>query len=52
MSVFLIGLVCVVYFGIAVSNVIEQDYPHAFIWASYALANIGFIWYELTKETT
>lgn len=25
------------------------DRPHAMIWASYGLANVGFIWYECTK---
>ena len=27
-----------------------RDYPHAFIWFSYALGNCGFIWFELSRS--
>ena len=49
MSFWLIVAVAVIYFGIALDNLRQQDYPHALIWAAYAVANIGFVWYELTK---
>lgn len=25
------------------------DYPHALMWFSYALANMGLLWYEFNK---
>jgi|DEB0MinimDraft_6_1074348.scaffolds.fasta_scaffold31736_2 UDP-N-acetylmuramyl pentapeptide phosphotransferase/UDP-N-acetylglucosamine-1-phosphate transferase len=49
MSFWLIVAVAIIYFGIALDNLRQEDYPHALIWAAYAVANIGFVWYELTK---
>lgn len=30
-------------------NIQQGDYPHAFVWATYSMGNLGFVWYELTK---
>lgn len=49
MSVFLIGIIALINFFIAVCNVRDTDYPHAIMWTAYGVANIGLIWYELTK---
>ncbi len=27
----------------------SNDRPHALVWWSYALGNLGFIWYEVAK---
>lgn len=39
----------ILYCVIAVSNLTQKDYPHAFIWFSYGLSQLGFLWYELSK---
>jgi hypothetical protein len=26
-----------------------KDYSHSLVWFSYAMGNVGFIWYEITK---
>lgn len=39
------------YLTIGLQNYLDKDYPHAFVWASYALANVGFLWYEFVKKT-
>ncbi len=49
MNIWLIGAVAVVYTFIAI-NYFIQDQPGAgIIWGGYALANIGFIWLDLTR---
>lgn len=42
-------LAIILYLVIAAQNLWDKDYPHAFVWASYALANVGMLWYELQK---
>jgi len=37
------------YAVIAVDNLIKKDYPHALIWGAYCIANLGFLWHELTR---
>jgi hypothetical protein len=49
MSYALILIPTVCYMGQAVVNLKQRDYPHAMIWFCYALANVGFIWYEVKK---
>ena len=49
MSVILIGIISLINFFIAACNVRATDYPHAVMWTAYGVANIGLIWYELTK---
>lgn len=39
----------ILYLIITIDQIRKKDYPHAFIWFSYSLANIGFIWYEFTR---
>jgi len=49
MGVYAIIMAMILYGIIAVSNIRDKDYPHAFIWFSYALSQVGFLWYELSK---
>lgn len=49
MSYALILIPTACYFGQAVVNLHQKDYPHALIWLCYSVANLGFIWYELEK---
>jgi hypothetical protein len=44
-------LAIILYLTIGLQNYLDKDYPHAFVWASYALANVGFLWYEFVKKT-
>jgi hypothetical protein len=50
MSVPFILIATACYVLTAVSNLRQRDYPMALVWASYSLANIGLIWYELSKK--
>lgn len=50
MSLYLIIISTICYFLTAIGNARQKDFPHAFIWFSYGLANCGFIWYETTKR--
>jgi hypothetical protein len=27
----------------------QKDHPHGVMWAGYAFANLGLLWYEFTK---
>ncbi len=47
--IILIVVPTVCYFGQAAVCWWTSDRPHAVIWASYASANLGFIWYEYTR---
>ena len=38
------------YCACGVDNLRQKDFPHALIWFAYATANIGFLWYEFTKN--
>lgn len=49
MGVYAIVIAIILYVVIAISNIRDKDYPHAFIWFSYALSQFGFLWYELSK---
>jgi hypothetical protein len=40
----------VLYCVIAVGNLRDRDYPHAMVWGSYGLSQLGFLWYEFTKR--
>lgn len=44
MSPFLLGVVTVIYTGVAFSEFLKGNVPMAVIFASYAVANIGFIY--------
>lgn len=51
MGIFALILAIILYITIAVQNYLDKDYPHAFVWFSYSLANVGFLWYEFVKKT-
>lgn len=38
------------YFLTAISNLRQKDYPMALVWFSYCMANLGLIWYEISKR--
>jgi hypothetical protein len=43
----IIATVCYIVTGVGCLR--RSDYPHTLIWFSYALANCGFILYELKQ---
>ncbi len=44
MSTFLIGLVMVIYFAIAVSAIADGNKPLALVYAAYGMGNLGIMW--------
>ncbi len=44
MSAWLIGLVTLIYLGVAVGYVMDGRHGMAFAFVGYALANLGLIW--------
>jgi hypothetical protein len=50
MGITALVLAIILYLIIALQNYFDKDYPHAFVWFSYALANVGFLWYEIIKK--
>lgn len=51
MGIIALILAIILYLTIALQNYLDKDYPHSFVWFSYALANVGFLWYEFVKKT-
>lgn len=51
MSAWLIGLVAVIYLGVAVSELRAGDKSMALVWAAYALANVGLMLKTLSTGT-
>lgn len=49
MSIYALIICFFLYCFVAFSNFKQKDYPHAFIWASYALSQLGFLWHEFNK---
>ena len=49
MSIWGIIIASVCYIVTGVGCLRRSDYPHALVWFSYALANGGFILYELKE---
>ena len=39
----------IMYLVACTSCIKQKDYPHALMWFSYAMANIGLLWYEIKK---
>ena len=37
------------YLVVCICCIKQKDYPHALMWFSYAMANIGLLWYEIKK---
>ena len=50
MGTYAIGISTICYLACALDNLIQKDYPHTLIWAAYATANMGFLWYEFAKK--
>lgn len=49
MSIPFILIATVCYLMTSISNLRQKDFPMAFVWFGYAMANTGFIWYEYKK---
>lgn len=43
----IIASVCYIVTGVGCAK--RKDYPHALIWMSYALANVGFLLHEIKQ---
>lgn len=39
----------IMYLVVCTSCIKQKDYPHALMWFSYAMANVGLLWYEIKK---
>jgi len=50
MGIYAIIIATVLYLFTSLSCLRQKDYPHALIWFSYAVANTGFMWYEIQKK--
>jgi NADH:ubiquinone oxidoreductase subunit 6 (subunit J) len=44
-----IAVSAVMYVIVGFSCIRQKDQPHALMWFSYAMANIGLLWYEIKK---
>ena len=44
-----IAVSAAMYVIVCGSCIKQKDYPHALMWFSYAMANMGLLWYELNK---
>jgi len=44
-----IAVSALMYIIVCGSCIKQKDYPHALMWISYAMANIGLLWYEIKK---
>jgi hypothetical protein len=42
--VFLLVVVTLIYFGVAIDKIVEGESAWALVFAAYALANCGLIW--------
>ncbi len=50
MAIYTIGSTTVLYWITCATCVRGKDYPHALMWFSYGLANLGLLWYEYRKN--
>jgi hypothetical protein len=46
-TVYTIGLVALIYFGIGLQVLKRGDWPHAGMWFSYGMANLFLLAYEI-----
>lgn len=46
-----IVLAFVLYVIIGIGNIRAKDYPHAVVWFCYAGSQLGFLWYELVRDS-
>ena len=44
------GVVCFLYASAAISYALKKEYAWAFVWFSYAMANVGLVILSLTKK--
>lgn len=49
------GTTCIIlssflYLFVAISCFFQKDYPHSVMWTGYVFANLGLLWYELSKS--
>jgi hypothetical protein len=51
MGVYAIILSMILYMIICADNFLKKDYPHSLIWFAYCLSQLGFLWYELQKNS-
>lgn len=49
MAVWCVVLSTFLYSLTSISCFMQKDSPHGVMWAGYAFANLGLLWYELTK---
>ncbi len=50
MTFFMILIPTICYFAAGFFNFKNKDYPMSLVFISYAMANIGMLWYELAKK--
>lgn len=51
MNLLTIVIPAICYGIAAINHYKNKDLPMGLVYFSYALANIGFIWYEITKKS-
>lgn len=49
MAIWCVILSTFLYSLTSISCFRQKDNPHAVMWAGYAFANLGLLWYEFTK---
>jgi hypothetical protein len=49
MSIYTIGLTILLYFITGFYCAKDKDVGHAIMWFSYGFANLGLLWYEISK---
>lgn len=49
MAVWCVVLSTFLYTLTSISCFTKNDHPHGVMWAGYAFANLGLLWYELIK---
>jgi hypothetical protein len=49
-QVFWIAIPTICYTIVSILQLRSKDFPMALVYGAYALANVGLIWYELSKE--
>ena len=51
MAIYTVAATVALYGLTCLSCLKDKDYPHALMWFSYGLANVGLLWYEFKKVT-
>lgn len=50
MNITAIIIAFILYVIICCGNIKAKDYPHALIWGAYAISQLGFAWYEWSRD--